>query len=231
MSKMKNRVLAVLILLLFTLPFLSACGATETAANDGIFPAFNDWVIEKVIENYEVGEISASDIVMDQIYYGSFSQEDASEIFVLCKILNTPHAAGLDKKVGILLDANTLEMVAYKEFMGDKTVINCMQTSKGQSRILFLQTAIYQGISTQRVELYAVQGSQWVNIPIDIMENVPIERREVLEGYCFCYMAGERMVVVYEDNLPTSYEEITNPTEIIAILVWNPDTEQFVLEQ
>lgn len=103
MSRMKNRVLAVLILLLFTLPFISACGATETTANDGIFSVLTDWVTEKVMENYEDGEISASDIVIDQIYYGSFSQEDVSEIFVVCKILNTPHVAGLDKKVGVLL--------------------------------------------------------------------------------------------------------------------------------
>lgn len=121
-------------------------------------------------------------------------------------------------------------MVAYKEFRADEAVINCMQTSNGQSRILFLGTGEGQGMRSQTVELYAVQGNQWVNIPIDIMENVPIERREALEGNCFCYMAGERMAVVYEDDLPISYEENTNPTEIIAILVWNPDTEQFVLE-
>lgn len=50
--------------------------------------------------------------------------------------LNTPHVAGLDKTVGILLDADSLEMVAYKEFAADKVVINCIQASDGQSRIL-----------------------------------------------------------------------------------------------
>lgn len=196
--------------------------------NPDVLSVPDDRFIEMVKENYEDGEISTSDIVIDQIYYGSFSEEDVSEIFVLCKILNTPHAAGLDKKIGILLDAHTLEMVAYKEFGGDKTEISCMPMSNGQSRILFFQTSIYQGISTQTVELYAVQGSQWVEIPIDIMENVPAERREALEGKCFCYLSGERMVVVYEDN--QFEDELTDSAEMIAMFIWNPDTGQFVLE-
>ena len=37
------------------------------------------------------------------------------------RFLNTPHVAGLDKTVGILLDADSLEMVAYKEFAADKS--------------------------------------------------------------------------------------------------------------
>ncbi len=50
----------------------------------------NNRIIEKVAENYEEGNISALDIVIVRIDFGSFSQDNASEIFVLCKILNTP---------------------------------------------------------------------------------------------------------------------------------------------
>lgn len=37
------------------------------------------------------------------------------------------------------------------------------------------------------------------------------------------------MVVVYEDN--QFEDELMDPVEIIAIFIWNPDTEQFVLER
>ena len=55
----------------------------------------NNRIIEKVAENYEEGNISALDIVIVRIDFGSFSQDNASEIFVLCKNLNTPHVAGV----------------------------------------------------------------------------------------------------------------------------------------
>lgn len=219
----------IFVFVLFSLLFISACAETEATTNDDLISRLNNQVIEKVLENYEFSNISASDIVIDRIYCGSFSREDSYELFVVCKILNTTHAAGLDQKACVLLDANTWEMVTYKLFMGDETVINCMPVKNGQNRILFFQTAIYQGISTQKVELYAISDSQWVEIPIDIMENVPMERKQALDGECFCYMSGNRMVVVYEDN--QFKDELTDPVEVVAIFIWDPDTEQFVLEQ
>ena len=234
MGKIKNRVWVVILMELFTFPFISACAATKPTANDGSISGLNDWVIEKVLENYEDGVgISASDIVIDQIFYGSFSQEDTSEILVVCKILNTPHVAGLEQKVCVLLNDDTWEMIAYKLFKADETVISCMQTSSGQSRILFLGTWESTGVRSQCVELYAIQNSEWVNMTIDIMQAVPTEKRELLEDNCFCYIAGDRMVVVYEENyhIAISSDVIANPIEVIAIFIWDPYTEQFALKQ
>ena len=169
-------------------------------------------------ENYEEGNISALDIVIVRIDFGSFSQDNASEIFVLCKILNTPHVAGLDKTVGILLDADSLEMVAYKEFAADKVVINCIQASDGQSRILVSKTTTYQGISTQEIQLLAVEGSQWVEIPIDALKIIGDE------SFYYMDIVDDLIIVASEDKLISS-------EEIVAVLKWNPETEQFVLEQ
>ena len=178
----------------------------------------NNRIIEKVAENYEEGNISALDIVIVRIDFGSFSQDNASEIFVLCKILNTPHVAGLDKTVGILLDADSLEMVAYKEFAADKGVINCIQASDGQSRILVSKTTTYQGISTQEIQLLAVEGSQWVEIPIDALKIIGDE------SFYYMDIVDDLIIVASEDKLISS-------EEIVAVLKWNPETEQFVLEQ
>lgn len=128
-----------------------------------------------------------------KLYYGSFSHEAANEIFVVCKLLNMPHVGGLDRKAGILLDADTLQLVAYSEFPFDETVINCLQTSDGRSRILVLGTSVNQGMRAQRVYFYGIEGDQWVKLPLDIMEFVPEGKWENLEVNCFCYMAGERL--------------------------------------
>lgn len=218
MGKIKNKVLTISVLMLFLLMFISACGISKSGDNADMLSELNDRIMEKVIENYEDGNISASDIVIDRIYFGSFSQDNVSEIFVLCKILNTPHAAGLDKTVGILLEAGSLEMAAYKEFAADKVVINCIQASDGQSRILVLKTTTYQGISTQEIQLLAIEGSQWVEIPIDALKTMGDE--------AFYYIdIGDDLIIVTSEN------KLISPEEIVAVLKWNPETEQFVLEQ
>ena len=49
---------------------------------------------------------------------------------VLCKNLNLPHAAELEKIVGVLMDADSLNMIAYREFTADKVVVSRLQTGK-----------------------------------------------------------------------------------------------------
>ena len=207
---MKNKVLPVSVLVLFMLMCINACGISKSRDSADMVSELNNRIIE--------GNISALDIVIVRIDFGSFSQDNASEIFVLCKILNTPHVAGLDKTVGILLDADSLEMVAYKEFAADKVVINCIQASDGQSRILVSKTTTYQGISTQEIQLLAVEGSQWVEIPIDALKIIGDE------SFYYMDIVDDLIIVASEDKLISS-------EEIVAVLKWNPETEQFVLEQ
>lgn len=164
---MKNKVLPVSVLVLFMLMCINACGISKSRDSADMVSELNNRIIEKVAENYEEGNISALDIVIVRIDFGSFSQDNASEIFVLCKILNTPHVAGLDKTVGILLDADSLEMVAYKEFAADKVVINCIQASDGQSRNIGIKNHnISRNINTGN-SAFSCQRQSWVEIPID----------------------------------------------------------------
>ena len=109
-------------------------------------------------------------------------------------------------------------MVTYKEFAADKVVINCIQASDGQSRILVSKTTTYQGISTQEIQLLAVEGSQWVEIPIDALKIIGDE------SFYYMDIVDDLIIVASEDKLISS-------EEIVAVLKWNPETEQFVLEQ
>lgn len=212
MGTMKNKALPVLALALSVMMFLSGCGISKSGDNADVLSELNSRIIEKVIENYEDGSISASDIAIDCIYFGSFSQDNVSEMFVLCKLLNTPHTAGLDKTTGILLETDSLEMTAYKEFGADKVVINCIRTSDGQSRILVLKSTTYQGITTQEIQLLAIEGGQWAEIPIDALKTMGEE------AFYYIDIAEDLIIVTSGDKLP---EEIT------AVLKWNPETEQF----
>ena len=73
-----------------------------------------DMVTQIVLENFWDGDIiAAEDVVIDCIYYGSFSESNMQEMLVVCKILHLPHVAGVDKTVCILLDRESLEMKSY----------------------------------------------------------------------------------------------------------------------
>lgn len=163
-KKLKN--LTIISLLLLLLMFCSACAAADNADT---ISELNKWILQKVEENNEVG-VSASDIVIDRIYYGSFSQRDADEILVLCKFLNMSHTGGLDRTAGIIFSVDSMETVAYKEFGADEVTIDCIKTDNGESRILFTGTTTYQGVTTQDTQLFAIEDGQWVELPIDAHE-------------------------------------------------------------
>ena len=117
--------------------------------------------------------------------------------------------------MAVLLKADSLEQIAYREFNADNIEIDCMPTSTGQSKILYIGTTTYQGISTQEIQLLNIQDNQWIDTPIEGLKN--------LEEEYFCFM-GNRAIIV------SSLDQITNPADIIAVLKWNPDTEQFSLK-
>lgn len=237
MLKMKKKLLISFGLVLFIMVFLSACGEEEEpTTDDSWLSELNKLAVETAIENSFDVEILIKEVnvelVIDQIYCGSFSQENANEIFLECRLLDMPTYAGFDTRVGILLDADTLEMIAYKEFAGDEVELKCLQAANGQSRILSLCTFAGQGHRAQYINLYAVSGSEWEELPTGIEEFIPEEKKRSWGTEdCFCYMAGgDRLVVTYEEDEQVMFEtgrEVSS--ELIAILVWDPHKEQFVL--
>lgn len=214
MKDTKNRILPIQFLL-FTIMFVFVHISINNKINKDTLSELNNWIIKKIMENYEDGTITASDIVVGRSFHGSFSRDNVNEVFVLCKILNTPHVAGTDKKVGILIDSISLEIIAYKEFPSDKTVVDCVQTSNGRNRIVAIRTAQSTGMSVQYIELWAVEGSQWIEIPIDTLK--------IMEEDDF-YFWGDDMLIVSSDS------ELKNSEQIKALLIWNPKTEQFELK-
>lgn len=244
-KKRKIRLVSISMIVLSVLFFLSACGKKEEPAEEtGWFSELNKIATEIVIENNiaYVGSLIVDkkvELAIHKIHYGSFSdealrhQESADEIFLECRLLDIPAYAGLDTRVGILLDADSLEMIAYKDFAGDEVMLRCLQTANGQSRILCLRTAFRQGHRTPYFELWAVQGGEWVEIPTGIEELIPEEKKgDWGTEDCFCYMTGgDRLVVTYEEDAQIMFERGHRvPSELAVVLVWDPNKEKFVLD-
>lgn len=174
------------------------------------FSKFNARILDTAVGCYEDGGIRQEDIVFHRIYYGHFSRSGAKELLLLCKILNLPHVAGLDKTTVLLLNADTLELTAYAEFSADHVTLEPVQTSAGVSRLLYIGTTIYQGIAAQEVQLWTIQNGQW--------EDHPIEYLETLSDDCFCFMGDGEIIV----------SSAADHAYITAILSWDPDAGQFV---
>lgn len=188
-------------------------GTDDTQLLSGL----NNRVIETVLKNSETGGgVTASDVVIDQMIYGFFSEPEAKEVLVICKILNMPHVGGLDRRAIIILETDSMNVVAYAEIPADEVWVDTLLMSNGQDRIIFSGKTTYQGISAQEIMYFCIQDGQWTQIPA--------KELEALGEDCFYYLAGDKMIV-------TSGKELADSSDIIAILTWNLDAGEFISEE
>ena len=192
---------------------------TEIEGTDDtqLLSGLNKRVIETVLKNGETGSaVTASDVVIDQMIYGSFSEPETEEVLVICKILNMPHVGGLDRRAIIILEIDSMDVVAYAEIPADEVWIDTLPMSNGQDRIVFSGKTTYQGISAQEIMYFCIQDGQWTQIPA--------EELQALGEDCFYYLAGDKMIVI-------SGKELADSSDIIAILTWNLDAGEFISEE
>lgn len=123
-------------------------GGTDRSDSGNSYSEFSGYIAERVMEHYEDEMIAQEDIVIDRIYHGHFSSVDTDEIFVLCKISNTSHVAGLDKTVAVLLEADSLGQIAYGEFHADQVEISRIPASNRRSKLLYRNNDISGNSST-----------------------------------------------------------------------------------
>ena len=232
---------------------LSACGRKEMS-EDGWLAKLDKLATETIIERSDgfgdMAEDGTLEIVIAKIHPGSFTQPDANEIFLDCWVKGLPHIAGLDSRVGILLNGETMEVITYKDFSGDEVMLSCPQTAKGQNRILCLSGGRSMGTHAQDISLWSVNDGRWEALPTGIAECVQYEKKgkepfEIIENEFvvriqngFCYMdevmvdSGSRLAVVREYGLSDLFGSDAVPAaEMAAILVWDPHTERFELDE
>lgn len=188
-------------------------GCEKASEGEALYSELDRYLVEKVRENYEDGVLEDGNIAVEQIYSGHFSKEDAEEILAACKILNLPHTAGLDKTVTLLLKKDTLELAAYEEFSADDVEISLFQTSAGQSKLLYIGTTTFQGISSQEIRFLEIRDGRWQDVPIEALEDFK-------DSYCFA-VDGRAIII-------SNVSDIMGPEDITGVLSWNPDTGQFL---
>ncbi len=247
--KKKSKLFVFFVWVLFV---LSACGRQE-ASEDGWLAKLDKLATETIIERSDgfgdMAEDGTLEIVIAKIHPGSFTQPDANEIFLDCWFKGMPHVGGLDSRAGILLNADTMTVIAYQEYLGDEVMLSCPRTAKGQNRILCLRGSGSQGTRGQDISLWSVNDGKWEALPTGIAECVQYEKKgkepfEIIENEFeitirngFCYMdevmvdSGSRLAVVREYGLSGLFEPDAAPAaELAAILIWSPHTERFELD-
>ena len=219
MGKTRQRIYQITITIAMLVLVISMSGCTGSTGKDDthLLSGLNDRVVETVLENDEARDvITASDVVINQMFYGSFSGPEAEEVLVACGILNMPYVGGLGRMAIIILEVDSMNVVAYNEIPADEVWVSSLPMSNGQDRIIFSRKSTYQGISSQDIMYFGIQNGQWMEIPA--------EEFAALGENCFYFLTGDVMIAA-------SQSELTDISEITAIFKWNQETGKFILEQ
>ena len=172
-------------------------------------------VKQYILEHYEETDLKKGDIVIDSVLTGSFSAENTEEKLIICSILNRPHVAGLDTKVGVVQDTNTSEYIAYKEFHCDKCSVYTFKNANGVMLILSATSAINQGIETQSINLYKIADGEYKKVPIPFIDELK------KTNMSYFYFVTQDSIIVSQVN------DMNMVDEVSAILRWNPESNEF----
>lgn len=192
---------------------LSSCTGRNNEVKEPC--SINAHIADLVAEVYADRTDRPEDFILNQVIYGSFSGTDRNEMLVLCKMLHMPHIAGKDNTFGVIMDADSLEVVTYREFASDDVSISCLPGSDGQERIMYIGISTYQGVHSQIVQFLKIEDGIWKSQPLECLES------EGDNQAWFWYMTGNRLIL--SDEYP-----LADLAEILDIYVWNVDLGQFV---
>lgn len=168
------------------------------------------------LENSELkNTFSADDIGVDYIYRGAFTKPDAKEVFVDCRFLNVPHVGGLDRRMFLLFDEESSELLTFKEVIADKLDFTVLPCADGHNTIAVCASATSQGFITQRLFLCEYQGTEWIEKTIEPLTDF----LNGMEEY-YLWLETDQITV-------TPSKEAAGPDETVAILRWNMNTEEF----
>ena len=208
---MKNSMILVLMILMVT---FSGCSPNPAESDDiaGQLIAEVDRSLDDYLE--AMGDKTLSQLLkLHSIQYGSFTEVGAEEMMVQFKVLDVPHAAGLDRTVVLICDANTLLAKHQKTFMADRVTIHLLTGLDKRSEILYIGSVTYQGYTAYGIERYDLEKVEWSMVPI------------FAEGF------GEREAFFYADEVLQVFELTYEDYEPIyrhkATLFWDSTKSMF----
>lgn len=227
----------------------SACGqgaedaqghsAGEDLPADTLFTGIESLAVETVMENSAiVTELKdgGSEIEIDKIYFGAFSRADANEVLVLCKMTNLPHVAGEDRTAVLLFsaDSSAMKLTAFKEIPADEVSLSCLPAASGQRRLLCSASTTYQGVTGQSIFLLRYRDGQWEDEAVEALKDVKglDEDRLYYDGSAATMgnYKGQLGFPADDHIIIASLDKNRSFEKILGVLVWEPETEKFVLK-
>jgi hypothetical protein len=182
-------------------------------------PIDNQVLIEKLDKQSDesikyVYELSPDNIVVGSIYKGDFTGSGKQELLVIFKLLNTPHAGGLDCSVAAVYDQSTFELISQKTFPSDECNFRILTDNKNRGYLLFSGSSTYQGYTSYKLELWKM-GKELELLYPDNLANADDRKYEIRD----------------EETIAVAYSIMSNKEGSTLFewvpeynLVWNKET-------
>ncbi len=161
-------------------------------------------------------EDDSEDIIsLRSIYYGSFSDENSSELMALFKVIS-PHIGGLDRTIAAIYDRDSLKIKSQKSFAADQVSVYLFSSASQKNNILFIGETTYQGVSNSQIELYEIVQEKWVSKSVS---DVNFE-----DNYSYA-VTDKKLLHVFN----TIYDNNMKPTDnYMMTLFWSEQESKFV---
>jgi hypothetical protein len=159
--------------------------------------------LDREIEGVEV------ELILESIQFGSFSGDGNKEIFAIFKMEPSAHVGGLDRTLCVVYKADDLSVITSKVFPADFVQIEILPTDSGKNCILNISTSTSQGFSSQSIQLFKIEGTEWKSYPAALPK---------LDNKFFYILAVEpdTLLCLDYDGMKASY-----------VYRWNRATESF----
>jgi hypothetical protein len=103
---------------------------------------------------------SPENLVVGDLYDGNFTGSGKPELLVIFKMLNLPHAGGLDCSIAAVYDRATLDIITQRTFPYDECKFKAVEDEEQNSYLLFAGSTTYQGYTQGYMELWK-PGRVW----------------------------------------------------------------------
>lgn len=150
---------------------------------------------------------------LHSIEYGAYTEVGAEEMMVQFKVMDVPHAAGLDRTVVLICDAKTLEAKHQKTFMADRVTIHLLNDLDLRNEILYIGSTTYQGFTAYGIERFDLSKGDWVAVTIS----------DVVFGERDAFFFADGVLQVFE----LTYEDYEPVYSLKTTLFWDSTKRVF----
>lgn len=162
---MSGKLLACFLSMLAASALLTGCSVNRTTGLEQLSEELISQIDREQDEHLSaMRDKSISELLtLHSITYGSFTENDSSEMLVLFKVREVPHAGGLDRTVAAVYDADSCKLKNQKTFIADNVSVELLADRNQRKHVLFIGCVISQGYSVYSIELFKVEKDEWVS--------------------------------------------------------------------